>query len=203
MTRRPSLHPTTTAIVAVVAAAAALHVVHRDAIAVIVAVVVSIPHSCLLAASRCPLPSPVGYRPHVAVHAVVTLLMALRPAGHGQSRTLALVPSCLDVGPSATTARVLPRRGRTEPTYHAPFLSFSLYFLSLSSRGHGEPESEHLSSIPHARVSTFISSCRPPPSRLDYIQAKLQFWSFAPAAAPLRSSPPHRGQLQPRHLTSN
>ena len=169
MPRQPSLCPTTTA-----TAAIALHVTRRDAITVAAAAVVSLLHSCLLAASRCPLPGPVGCHPHVVVHAVVMLLMALRCAGHGWSRTLMLVPSCLDVGPSATTARVLPRRGRTEPTYHAPFLSFSLYFPPPSSHGHGEPDSEHLSSIPRAYISAFTSSCRPPPPCLDYNQAELQ-----------------------------
>ena len=78
----------------------------RDATAAIV----SLPYSRLLAASRYP-PGPVGCRPHVAVHVVVTLLMALWHAGHGRSQMLVLIPSCLDVGPSATTAHVPPRRG--------------------------------------------------------------------------------------------
>ena len=108
MPRWPSLRPTATA---TAAAAAALHVAHRDIIVVAVTAtnLRSLPHSHLLAASRYS-PSPVGCRTHMAVHAIVTPLMALQRAGHGWSWMLMLVPSCLDVGSSATTAHVPPRR---------------------------------------------------------------------------------------------
>lgn len=117
MPRRPSLCPTATTTTAVADAATTLHVARRYAIVVAVAaaVVVSLPHSRMLAASRCPLPGPVERRPHVAVHVVVTPLMTLRRVGHGQSRKLALIPSCLDVGPSAMATA--PRQGMRQPNH--------------------------------------------------------------------------------------
>ena len=83
---------------------------------------------------------------------------------------------CVDAA-LGLVGRVLPRRGRAEPTYRTPSLSLS------NSLGR-----DHLKLIHCVVGSATQLPSYPSPPRLEWRPVELQFWSF-PAVVPIRPRP--------------